>query len=254
MTFPLGETYRSIRAVLEECSPGQRRDIAYTALSCFLILFSYPFIRVTTTTLFLDTHGAQDSPIVWTFSVLALSLFVALYAKAQETYPMGHLYLGTALFSLLVFVGGRFLLNLETYYTTYVLFIWKEAYIMLMLGMITGLLNVSMKTPTAKIIYGPLGAVGSLGGILGGILTSRLAQDMAVENILIVGSLMIFCSYLSFLRVEEKTHVEGVRGLKSEQPPQGLGSCQEICFSLGPPDYRDTVLYQSGQLQVQCPL
>ena len=220
-----------VRDLLGQLSGPEKRGLYLGGLSVFLILFSYPFIRVTTTALFLETHGAQDSPIVWLFSVLALSLAVVIYSKAQERYPMARLYLGTTLFSLAVFVGGYALLRVETYYTTYVLFIWKEVFVMLMLGMTTGLINVSIKTPVAKLIYGPLGAMGSLGGILGGSLTALSSHYIPVESILIIGSLIILCSYFSFSSVTEKP--PSASETKNRNPLKALGNAKKYVLLLG---------------------
>ena len=201
-------------ALLSELSAEERKNILFTGLGFILILMSYPFIRVPVTTLFLHTHTATKSPLVWTLSVLTLCLFIGIYNKLQKRFSVRKLYLGSTLFSLFVFAGAPFLLSLETYYTTCALFVWKEAYIMLMLSLITGFLNVSISGRVARVIWGPLGFAGSLGGIIGGIATSFLSGRIPVEYIPVIGTVFIFLSFAAFGQTSgrpSETHPEAAK-------------------------------------------
>ena len=199
------KTLSEISDLLCGLSPEEKKNVFFAGLSFVLILVSYPFVRVPVTTLFLHTHSATNSPLVWTLSVATLCLFIGFYNNFQRKYSVHKLYLGSTVVSMLVFASTPLLLNFETYYTTYALFIWKEAYIMLMLSLITGLLNVSISGRIARVIWGPLGFAGSLGGIVGGLSTSYLSDRIAVEYIPVVGTVFILLSLAAFAQTTEQT-------------------------------------------------
>lgn len=64
--------------------------------------------------------------------------------------------------------------------------------------MVIGFLNSSIDLKLAKSLLGPLGAVGSLGGMLGGIITSSYAKAWGLEVIILVGVSMVLLAGVSF--------------------------------------------------------
>lgn len=81
---------------------------------------------------------------------------------------------------------------------SYPLFILKEAYIVLLFHMVIGFLNSSIDLKLAKSLLGPLGAIGSLGGMIGGIVTSSYAKVWGLEVIILIGVSMVLLAGLSF--------------------------------------------------------
>jgi len=179
-----------------------RATLLNFGFALFFALFSYPLIRSTTTAMFLDSYGAQNSPLVWFYSVIVLAIVVFIYNKFQTHSNIQQLYLFTSLFSVVFFLLGiAFFLNGGKLWAYY-LFIWKEVYIVLLVHMIFGHVNASIPLDLAKTLFGPLGALGSLGGVLGGIATSYLSFYFKTETILGVGTLLIILSALCFQRTK----------------------------------------------------
>jgi ATP:ADP antiporter, AAA family len=180
----------------------------------FLLLFSYPLIRSTTTAVFLDAYGAEKSPHAWLLSILILALGISIYNFFQQKLKINRLYLITVLFSTVCFTVLNFAFSNGQTWAAYFLYVWKEVYIVLLVHMSLGFLNASINLSLAKIIYGPLGAVGSLGGVLGGLLTSSLTKSYSIEAIFYLGLLFVFLSGLLFF------FLSGNKGFLSEKNNQ----------------------------------
>ena len=168
--------FKNFFAPLQQLKSEEKKSILFTAICFFFVLFSYPLLRSTTTSLFLQAFGAKNSPVVWLFSIIVLSGVVTLFSKIQLKLKIHSLFLWTSIFSLVFFGVFTFLFSLDLSWAAYGLFIWKEIYIVLQVHLLFAFLTSSIQLETAKILYGPFAALGSLGGVLGGILTSNLNE------------------------------------------------------------------------------
>ncbi len=172
-------------------SKGEKKNLIVLSLVIFLLLFSYPMVRSVSTAIFLDTFGAKSSPYVWLYSVLGLSVAVALYNRFQVGLTIHRLFLGASLISGCFLVISVWLAEQGYSYWAYALYVAKEVYIVLLVHSVLGYLNSAIDEGVAKIVYGPLGAIGSMGGLLGGLMTSQLAGSLSVEVILRIGALIV---------------------------------------------------------------
>lgn len=206
------------------------KGLLKVSLTLFLVLFSYPLIRASSTALFIDAYGAKNSPIVWLFSLIALSIAVTLYNRYQKKSSIQFLYLITAVVTFVVLCGSSFFILIGYDFFTYLLFIWKEVYIVLLVHMAIGHLNTLLEYRSAKLFYGPLGAISSLGGVLGGGLTSwltRIASDLGDTGaplfICMVGVSIMSLSCFSFWGPHvQKTIVLNPDGSKRPTPFQSI--------------------------------
>jgi len=188
----------SFLSAIRSVDPLKRNALSHLGVALFLVLFSHPLTRSTTTGLFLHYFGAKNSPLVWFYSVLGIMICVYFYDRYQKSKTISFLYNWTAWVSVVIFLLGIILLERGDRYVAYFLFVWKEAYIVLLVHMIFGLANASLTLGEAKIFYGPLGALGSLGGILGGLATSWLTNFFSSEIILGIGAIVVLLSAVSF--------------------------------------------------------
>ena len=166
------EKIKAIHKQFMELPVTERNRLFQTGLVLFCLLFSYPLFRATTTSLLLSSYGAKGSPYAWVLSVLALSIIVTGINQLQKTKTIHFIFSLTSLSTLFFFVSFYFLLKYTTAFWTYPLYILKEVYIVILVHATIGQLNASVPEKTAELAYGPIGAIGSLGGILGAFLTS----------------------------------------------------------------------------------
>lgn len=175
------------------------------------------------TALFIQHNGAKNSPLVWLGSVATLSLLVTFYSYFQTRFKIQTLFLASALgTSAGLFLFYYFLEGGNSIWS-YPLFILKEAYIVLLFHMVIGFLNSSIDLKLAKSLLGPLGAVGSLGGMLGGIITSTYAKVWGLEAIVIIGIVLILLAGFSFWFTDHSNNFSEKERIKSE-PKESLFS------------------------------
>lgn len=218
-----------------ELDQEDRRIVWRLAFLGFLLFLTYPLVRSSTTALFLELHGAARTPLVWVYSLVALSFSIFLYNKFQQIYGIKKLFLATCLITLLFFGAGLLGISAGQTAWAYFLYVWKEVYIILLVHMMLGHLNVSISEAAAKLVYGPFGAIGSLGGVLGGVSTSYLASagGMNVSGILLLGCVFIALSAFLFSRLGERNCLSAAgEDEKRERPLKAIGQHLPFVLSL----------------------
>ena len=176
----------------------EKLNISVLGSIIFFLLFSYPLVRAVSTSLFLSSFGASQSPYVWLYSVLVLGVSVTVYNALQRDFSLTKLFFVTGVVTLLVFLVAIWGYFYHSEYWAYALYIWKEVYIILLIHSIFAFVNLTTPESVAKVIYGPFGALGSLGGILGGFAVSNFSRSFTERNILLVG---VFIAFLSTLLI-----------------------------------------------------
>jgi len=207
MNLLLGAFFE-IRTLWGECSGAFKKSFYYFLATFFIILATYPMIRTTTISIFMNHHGGGKTPLVWFYSVVVLSVTIFIYNILYQRFKIQTLFLLTSILSICFFSVGTQLVT-SFPWIAYLLFIWKEVYIVLLIHLALGYLNESIDISFAKLFYGLVGAVGSIGGILGGLLVHKLTYSFSTEQILLFSALPLAVGIFSFwnvrfLKVESK--------------------------------------------------
>ncbi len=204
--------------------PKYKGHLCFFLVSYFFALFNYPLVRASSITMFFDEFGAKSSPVAWVWTVLVLALTVALFNKLQARYSVQKVFLTASLLSTLLFALSAYGFAAQIRYSTYISFIWKEICIVLQVHLLLGYANNFFRKEDFKFVIGPLGAVGSLGGIFGGMLTTYIGREWGTSNVawislifvLAPGIFFMFTPYLS--RGEAKvTHESPVASLNTPE-------------------------------------
>lgn len=150
-----------------------RKNLLVFLAAYFLVLFNYPLIRASATALFFDAYGAKSSPVAMFISVFFLALSIMVCNRIQAGSIVQKVFLYVSIFSCVAFGLGSFA-------SVYIPFVWKEIYIVLQVHLLLAYANTYFTKDEFKLLLGPVGAAGSLGGILGGVLTSYIADTTLV--------------------------------------------------------------------------
>ncbi|OIQ19626.1 MAG: hypothetical protein BM556_03835 [Bacteriovorax sp. MedPE-SWde] len=196
------DAIRNIHKEFIELDKADRKPILIVAFNLFAILFSYPMIRSASTAMFVDSFGAKNTPWVWILSVIGLAISVSLFNIWQKKRSIYFLYSSISLFSTFIFIACNTLSIFKVNLVAFPYYVWKEVYIVLLVHLSIGYLNSKVDYKVAKLTYGPLGALGSLGGILGGLLTAKLipyvnSNFTSVDGLFIVGILGTIIIFLT---------------------------------------------------------
>jgi ATP:ADP antiporter, AAA family len=185
--------------LLKQSDRGFRRNLLLFSLSYFLVLLNYPLVRASSTTLFFETFGARNSPQAWLWAVLLLSVTVYLCNRLQASFSAQKVMLLVSIIST-----GLFLLTgLGASALFYPAFVWKEIYIVVQVHLMLAYANNYFKREDFRLLLGPLGAIGSLGGIAGGILTSYVSAQQGTLLVMAVGSIAVLIPAVLFMATPE---------------------------------------------------
>lgn len=183
---------------LKDFNHNQKESLLFFLVSYFFALFNYPLVRASTTSTFLEAFGAKSSPHAWLWTVVFLSLAVSISNWLQSRLAVQKVFFIISAFSALIFFFTQELSALPQ--LGFLPFIWKDIYIVLQIHLLLAFVNQALDKEIFKRLVGPIGAVGSLGGVIGGLLTSYLSSTSGTSFVLIVASFFVLLPGLVFLR------------------------------------------------------
>ena len=158
--------------------------ISISGAACF-VLFGYEFIRSVSTSLFIEAYGAENLPR----GMVAVppSLFVLLYGYGRLLSWQGptRALAVTSLLSAILILGCYAALARGMHFAAAIVYVFREAYIVIIIEQFWSFVNSVLTTEQAKRINGPFCAVASLGSFLGGMLVSRWATVLGTEALLL---------------------------------------------------------------------
>ena len=165
------------------------RRLIYAAISissaaCF-VLFGYEFIRSVSSSLFIEAYGADNLPR----GMVAVppSMLVMLYGYGRLLSWQGatRALAVTSLFSAVLILGCYVALTRGVHFAAAVIYVFREAYIVIVIEQFWSFVNSVLTTEQAKRINGPFCAVASMGSFLGGMLVSKWATVLGSEALLL---------------------------------------------------------------------
>jgi len=168
-----------------------KRAIGLSALigmSASFLLCGYEFIRSPSNTLFQKAYGTENLPLV--MALVIPGTFVALYIYGLVLSKLGP---RKSLFVISIASGallsGCYLLIQAGFnFATVILYVIREAYIILVIEQYWSFINSSLSSEEAKKVNGPIVGIASLGAILGGYLVSKLSVPLGTYNMLLFGA------------------------------------------------------------------
>lgn len=187
----------------------------------FFALFSYPFTRSVAQSVFYDYYTAQDYSLATFFSVLALIVAIFMSNALQRKMGAPKLYAIIAGLSTIGLGASYLVLINGAAIAAYFMFAIKEAYIVLLIHLVLAYANATFSLEQVKRLYGPLGAVGAIGGVLGGQATSLLSSEgngapFALGLLSILASMLIFWFAKDIqLNQNEKREISPLRSVKN---------------------------------------
>lgn len=204
-----------ILELLKSDDPRYKGHLWFFLGSYFFVLFNYPLVRAPATTMFFEEFGAKSSPLAWLWTVLVLTITILIFNRFQARHSVHRVFLVVSFFSTAVFALSTLGFELRIPYATYLSFIWKEICIVLQVHLLLGYANNFFHKDDFKFIIGPVGAVGSIGGILGGIMTTYISKRWGTEAVSWFSLVFVFLPALMFLKTPVLHKNEAVKKNKS---------------------------------------
>jgi len=194
-------------------SPADKKISFFIFLTYFLVLFSYPLVRSTTGALFYESYTSSDYSFASFVGVIALMGMIFLNNKLQSKLGVHKVYFLTGIFTIVVMLLSFYFYKQGIKEMAFVLFATKEAYIVLLIHICLAFSNSFYYLDIFKMIIGPIGAIGSIGGIIGGQLTSYLAKQegLGTEVVFFISLVIIFLTVVSFYQTKN-AKIRGLSG------------------------------------------
>lgn len=184
-------------------APASHRNLAVICLSYFFVLLNYSVVRAASTTIFYEAYGAKSSPIGWLVAIAVLMAAVTGFNKLQAKIGFHWTFASLGVLSVAIFLFSYVALTLGVRSGAMIQFAWKEVYIVLQVHLMLAYANSSLGRADFLRWVGPIGAMGGLGGTLGGFLTSYVAKGYGTEWTLYAGLVLILIPALMSLLLDK---------------------------------------------------
>jgi len=182
----------------KEATPEFKKNSLIIFLTYFFVLFSYPLVRSASSAFFYEVYTAKEYSFATFIGIAALMLMIFINNFIQNKIGVQKLYVFTGLLTIVVFFFSYLGFKAGIKEFAIVLFATKEAYIVLLIHTCLAFSNAYYKLDELKMMIGPIGAMGSLGGIIGGQLTSFLAKEFGTETVFYTSLVIILFTVFSF--------------------------------------------------------
>jgi len=186
----------------------EAKALAWSCAYFFFALSSYYIIRPVRDAM--GTAGGTRN-LQWLFlgTMTAMLLvhppFGALVAKLPRrkfvAYANRFFVSNLAIFYLLL----RILPETRLVWVGRAFFIWAAVYNLFVISVFWSVMADSWSTPQGKRLFGFIGVGGTLGGIVGSLITSVLAEPVGVYNLLLISAVLLELSTQAMLRVTATT-------------------------------------------------
>lgn len=216
---------------LLELDPETKRNTFLILITYFLVLFSYPLVRSSTGTLFYEAYTASEYSLASFIGVVILMLLITINNKLQPIIGVQKVYLFTGIVTVGSFIAAYFAFSAGIKEAAFVLFAIKESYIVLLVHLCLAFANSYYPIDLFKRIIGPIGAMGSVGGILGGQLTSFLAKKAGygTEFIFALSLFFVFLTVLVFYQTK-RIQVKSLETKKGKTPLEAISGVKKYVF------------------------
>ncbi len=156
----------------------------------FMLIFGYAFARPCIDSIFLEHYSNDDLPTAWLITSIASAFVIAIYNRLNQRYAILSLFGGLSLacaLMLALLLGGYYLGFIPA---IYMLYIWKELYMVVLMETYWSFADIVFSTSTARYTYGMAMAISSTGGIIGNLVVGPTAKVLGTE--LALSLLLVF--------------------------------------------------------------
>ncbi len=163
---------------------GKERAFIFCAMLCgFLICCHYAIIRPVSNSLFLHAFSVKLLPYAWLATVPLNFLIVSIYNRLIPKWGSRKLFLGLILLVTATnFLFGLFAKTAPS--LTFLYYVWKEIYVMMMFQLLWSVINSNIKLSNAKFLYGIFFGLGGIGSLVGSLLPGFFAVAYGSENLI----------------------------------------------------------------------
>lgn len=148
----------------------------------FLIFASYALARPTLKSLLISHYTKDALPIAWLIVGVVVTATVMVYSRFAATMSLKHLYQRVIAVCCVTLVIGMLLYQIGLTWVVFLLFVWKDVYIVVLAEMFWSMASGLFHQKQAKWIYGFFCALGSLGGMTANFAVGPIANKIGTDH------------------------------------------------------------------------
>jgi AAA family ATP:ADP antiporter len=180
--------------------PSELWAAGLMSFSSFFLYFGYEMLRSSTSSLFNQAFGVDNLPYALALTPFMLAGMIWIYGRLLTRFGPERTLVFTTLFSALVFCASFYLFHSGNKWGAGFLYIYKEAYIVVIIEQYWSFINSRLTVHSAKRLSGPVIGISTLGGILGGLVLKFYAERFGSASMFLGAAvLMIPSAWLSAL-------------------------------------------------------
>ncbi len=237
---------------------GQMGRIAALGGLAFFIFASYAIARPALKSLLITHYTADALPIAWLGMAVAVTGTVMVYGRFAATIELTRLYRYVVVVCCVTLCLAMLLYQSGVTWAVFLLFIWKDVYIVVLAEMFWSIANSLFALKTAKWIYGIFCAMGSLGGMSANFAIGPLAHELGTAHapwliipILLLSAGVVFSlPKVSPAQEESRPQVDYTAGLRLVRDNRYLlcllGIIAFIQIAINLVDYQCSALVESN--------
>lgn len=156
--------------------------ILFSTLCVFFISVEYSITRPASNSILIAHYSAKIFPYAWLATVPINFLVIYYYNKFLPKLGCLKMWYFVSIISIAINCLSSFFVE-DISELSFLQFVWKEIYILLMYKQVWSLIHTSISRERAKYIYGIIFTIGGVGGILGGAVPGFLATYMGSKQL-----------------------------------------------------------------------
>ena len=189
-----------------ETTHFERLFVIFGLCCSFFINLEASITKAVSNSLFIHAYGYEFLPYAWLALVPLNFVIVNLYNKFIPRIGLFKMMLCTTAVTVLIsLLAAFFIFNFKGF--PFLLYIWKDLYILLMFQQLWSMLAATLSTGQAKNFYGLFWGIGGLGAVTGSFFPGFLATFIGSEKLFLVTLpfyvLLVICFYLA-LKTRDK--------------------------------------------------
>ena len=162
----------------------------FMAAAAAVLMFGYEVIRSVSNSLFKQTYGVENLPIIMALVPLFLIPIIYLYNISLSRFGSKRTFYLTSLLSG-VAIFFCYLLVLKGYKIgSALVYLLRESYVILIVEQVWSFVNSTLTQNEAKKYNGLILSISSLGAISGGFMVHFLAEQIGTVNLLTISAVM----------------------------------------------------------------
>ncbi|MCB1602169.1 MAG: MFS transporter [Lysobacterales bacterium] len=202
MTIDNADNRPSVLQTLMKVRPEERRVLALSALYFFLVMASYFILRPIRDQMGV-AGGVRNLPWLFTGTMIAMLVISPLFAGLVSRWPRRRFVTWSyraLMVCLLAFYAALVTLpEDQLVWVGRAFFIWVSVFNLFAVSVFWAVMADVFHSESSRRLYGVIAAGGSLGALMGGVVTSAMVEAIGAPALLLVSLLMLelalWCMY-----------------------------------------------------------